>query len=203
MPQANAPPSEGIFGDPVITTAAFRGEVRTEWQTQVDDDDRKMVLLEDFEFLADDSADGRWIAARGQSVDGASIPSVLWSFVGSPFVGNYRRASVIHDVYCSHNGLPPVERARRTSAAVHRVFFLAMLKDRTSLRQACLMYAAVALFGPTWDPNGNRRVAQEGIMSPTDVEKYRGAVNDFLNGPVPLTLPALATKLAESLGFPE
>ena len=194
--------SEGLFGDPLIRMAGFQGEVRTEWQVQRDDDDRKMVLTEDFEYLTDDSATGRWIAKEGQEVDGASIPSVLWSFVGSPFVGNYRRASVIHDVYCAHNGLPPGEITRRSSAAVHRVFFFAMLRDRTPLRQACLMYAAVALFGPTWDKSGNRQPSKAGIMSPNEVEKYKGAIDDFFNAGVPVSVPALADELARDFGFP-
>ena len=33
----------------------------------------------------------------GFITDGASIPKIFWSFIGSPFTGLYRRAALIHD----------------------------------------------------------------------------------------------------------
>ena len=39
-----------------------------------------------------------WIAPAGSVIDGASIPRALWSFMGGPFEGKYRNASVLHDV---------------------------------------------------------------------------------------------------------
>lgn len=33
----------------------------------------------------------------GFTTDGASIPRIFWSFIGSPFTGLYRRAALIHD----------------------------------------------------------------------------------------------------------
>src|SRR5438034_3210995 len=72
----------------------FQGTVATEWL----DDGRRMRLLQDFRFLEPDSTE--WIAPRDSSIDGASIPQVFWSFIGGPFEGRYRNASVVHDVAC-------------------------------------------------------------------------------------------------------
>lgn len=33
----------------------------------------------------------------GFLTDGASIPKIFWSFIGSPFTGLYRRAALTHD----------------------------------------------------------------------------------------------------------
>ena len=65
---------------------------------------------------------------------------------GSPFVGKYRRASVIHDVAC-------VERTQ-PHQLVHHAFYEAMLCDRVPTSKAKLMYVTVRDLGPRWDENG-------------------------------------------------
>ena len=119
----------------------FIGQVETLW-VQNKDKDRYMVLLADFSYM---DPEGRvWLAERGKMIDGASIPSPLWGpSLGSPFVGDYRRASVIHDVACDDRVL--------TSNDVHRMFYLAMLCDGVRKSKAQLMYAAVRVFGPQWN----------------------------------------------------
>ena len=74
-------------------------------------------------------------------MDGASIPRFFWRFIGSPFIGRYRRASVIHDVHCNLKC--------HSSAQVHRVFYEMMLK-------AWAMWLAVRLFGPRFKGRLNR-----------------------------------------------
>src|SRR5262249_6815699 len=88
--------------DPVTTRefGAFQGAVTTRWL----DDGRRMELLEDFVYV--DPSGVRWNAPRTSKIDGASIPAPLWTFVGSPFTGCYRRASVVHDVGC-HQRMKP------------------------------------------------------------------------------------------------
>ena len=73
----------------------FENDVVTIWLTG-SDEDRDLELTRDFAFV---EPTGRWDAPAGSVVNGASIPSGLRSIIGSPFVGNYRRAAVIHDVY--------------------------------------------------------------------------------------------------------
>ena len=78
------------------STPGYEGVVLTEWLR----DGRTMKLLEDFAYV--DAAGKRWLAKKGLSVDGASIPRALW-WSGGPYEGTYREASVVHDVYCAEN----------------------------------------------------------------------------------------------------
>lgn len=119
----------------------FIGDVKTQWLK----DGRKMKLLEDFQFI--DPSGKQWLAKKGESVDGASIPKILWTSVGSPLVGKYRRATVLHDVECVHR--------REPHTMVHRMLYDAMLADGTSKAKAKKIYMAVIMFGPRWDENGD------------------------------------------------
>ncbi|MCP9842014.1 DUF1353 domain-containing protein [Synechococcus sp. J7-Johnson] len=76
----------------------FSGEPSTRWMTEIGSD-RKMQLLEDFAFTDPDGF--AWEVPSGYEVDGASIPKALWSLVGSPYTGDYRRASIVHDKACN------------------------------------------------------------------------------------------------------
>lgn len=119
----------------------FLGEVEALWLS----DGRKMRLLKEISFK--DSEERIWTAPEGSVIDGASIPRELWSMIGSPFVGKFRRASVIHDVAC-------VERSQPYEL-VHHMFLEAMLCDGVKKGKANIMYFAVRDFGPRWDEDGN------------------------------------------------
>ena len=83
-----------------MSKTKFIGEVEARWLS----DGRKMRLLKDITFI--DSKNREWKAPAGSVIDGASIPRELWAMTGSPFVGKYRRASVIHDVACVERTQP-------------------------------------------------------------------------------------------------
>lgn len=118
----------------------FIGEVEARWLVEVGAD-RQMELLAPFAFK--DSEEFIWQASKGDKVDGASIPEVVWSkIVGTPFIGDYRRASVVHDVAC--------KKHIRSSKQAHHMFYEAMLEDGTDPRRALLFYMAVRVFGPKW-----------------------------------------------------
>lgn len=119
---------------------SFQGTVKTEWVEA----DRQMRLLEDFAYL--DAAGEEWRAPAGSLIDGASIPRVLWSAVGSPFTGEYRQASVVHDVACASRSRPWQD--------VHRMFYNACRAGGVGEKKAKIMYAAVHRFGPRWSANG-------------------------------------------------
>ena len=51
-------------------------------------------LVEDFSVQVDDLL---LTAQAGMLTDGASIPRFFWRFIGSPLMGKYRRAVIIHD----------------------------------------------------------------------------------------------------------
>jgi Protein of unknown function (DUF1353) len=114
----------------------FVGRLITEWL----DDGRNMRLIQRFGF--EDAKKSVWAVPPGTVVNGASIPPVFWSFIGSPFGDKYRKASVIHDHYC--------ETRTRASDKVHRVFYEAMLAAGVGRSKAWIMYQAVLQFGPNW-----------------------------------------------------
>jgi hypothetical protein len=125
----------------MIMSPRFEGNVDVRWLVE-DGEDRKLQLLADFSFL--DSTGFKWEAKADDVIDGASIPEAIWSeIVGTPYIGDYRRASVVHDVAC--------EKKIKTSRDAHRMFYEAMLADGTPEARALLFYTAVRLFGPQWE----------------------------------------------------
>lgn len=114
----------------------FIGDVVAKWLAN---SSREMQLVQDFAFV--DSAGVYWQASKGDVVNGASIPRLFWVW-GSPFVGLYRRASVIHDVYC--------KKRLKTSEQTHKVFYEMCLADGVGKIKAKLMYQAVKLGGGKW-----------------------------------------------------
>lgn len=131
---------------PFTVYAGFEGEVIVKWcheECHGEDQDgyRKMELMESFSYTGPNKK--KWIVPRGAIVDGASIPRVLWSIVGSPYTGNYRDASVIHDYYC--------DTKTESWEDTHRMFYDAMLDSKVSIARAKLMYGAVYAAGPRWE----------------------------------------------------
>ncbi len=121
----------------------FEGEVITKWLQDDGQKDRTMELMADFSYV--DPSGKRWLAAKGRKIDGASIPSALWTgTLGSPYVGNYRRATVLHDIGCDDKTEP--------HQAVHSMFYDAMRCDSVSSLKATIMYRAVNKYGPKWGP---------------------------------------------------
>ena len=104
------------------------------------DEGRRMKLLCDYGYV--DGAGIEWPVKEGATVDGASIPQLLWGIVGGPFEQAYRNASVVHDWYCAIRTRP--------WESVHRMFFEAMLDSHVSPGKAKLMYLAVRYAGPRW-----------------------------------------------------
>lgn len=102
--------------------------------------DEELQLLAPFSYR--DKYGKLWVARTGDIVNGASIPRPFWTIIGSPLIGDYRMATVIHDVYC--------ERKNRSSKRVHAVF-CEMLKDlRVPPIKRYLIGRAVKWFGPRW-----------------------------------------------------
>jgi Protein of unknown function (DUF1353) len=122
-----------------LASAHFEGRVVVEWLSNVTPE-RDMRLLEPFAFV--DDAGKRWHVPAGAIINGASIPQSLWSLAGSPYTGNYRRASVVHDYYCDKRSEPWEQ--------VHRMFYAAMIAGGVSELQAKVYYAAVYAGGPRW-----------------------------------------------------
>ncbi len=124
----------------------FEGEVVASW----DADGRLMTLREDFAYV--DPAGRRWLAPAGTVVDGASIPRLFWTVIGSPFSGRYRNASVVHDIEC--------DEMREPWQDVHRMFYEACRAGGVEEAQAKIMYYAVYHFGPRWELIAENMVEQ-------------------------------------------
>ena len=96
-------------------------------------------------------ADGsQWIAPAGILTDGASIPPLFVSFIGSPRSKQFMNAATVHDSYCaeSNRNGPYYHTARWQK--VHHMFYDGLRASGTSPIKAKIMYAAVYLGGPRW-----------------------------------------------------
>ena len=114
----------------------FSGDPQATWLTEDGTQDRNMKLLRDFSFADPDTKP--WPAPAGSVVDGASIPRALWTIVGSPYTGDYRRASVVHDVACVEAGSDKKKRR-----AADRMFFHACRAGGCSIWQSIVLYLGV------------------------------------------------------------
>ena len=114
----------------------YTAHVEARWEN----DGRSMTLLSELRYVDPDGV--VWIAPAGSQVDGASIPRSLWSFMGGPFEGRYRNASVLHDVaYDQH--IRPWQQC-------DRMFYNAMRCSGVSAAEAKTMYFALYRFGRHW-----------------------------------------------------
>ena len=114
----------------------YSGTIDTRW----DANGRTMTLLNELHYT--DPKGVVWIAPAGSVIDGASIPRALWSFMGGPFEGKYRNASVLHDVAYDERSRPPKE--------VDRMFYNAMRCSGVSALEAKTMYYSLLRFGRHW-----------------------------------------------------
>lgn len=114
----------------------FSGAPVTQWNP----DGRSMTLLNELRYT--DPKGFTWIAPAGSVVDGASIPRSLWSFMGGPFEGKYRNASVLHDVaYDQHD---------RPWEDCDRMFYNAMRCSGVGTVEAKTMFYSLYRFGRHW-----------------------------------------------------
>jgi hypothetical protein len=118
-----------------MSNGQFSGNPKTEWLTSAIIPDREMKLLEDFFY--DDPSGRRWDANAGSVVNGASIPTALWATVGSPYTGDYRCASIVHDVACNDPAIPRKD--------ADKMFYFACLAGGCSLSQARVLYIGVRI----------------------------------------------------------
>jgi hypothetical protein len=132
-----------------MSNGSFSGEPRTLWLTE-GGDDRDMRVLEPFSYI--DPSGTRWNAPVDSIIDGASIPRALWTLVGSPYTGDYRRASIVHDVACDLAGGNSAMRR-----AADRMFYHGCRAGGCSVRQSIILYLGVRIgailpFVPQWAP---------------------------------------------------
>ena len=114
----------------------YSGDPVVKWNS----DGRTMTLMTELSYT--DPHGVIWDAPAGSVTDGASIPRYLWSIMGGPFEGQYRNASILHDVaYEKHN---------RPWQDCDRMFYNAMRCSGVSGVEAKTMYYALYKFGHHW-----------------------------------------------------
>ncbi|MCF6198135.1 MAG: DUF1353 domain-containing protein [Hyphomicrobiaceae bacterium] len=134
----------------------FIGKVVVSWV----DNGVDMQLIEKFSYVSPKSQEwesANWDVPPGTVTNGASIPAWLWTPLGSPFVGKYRRAAVVHDYF--------TETKSRPSKRVHYMFYTASLAGGSTERTAKYMYGALLAFGDKWNGSGNK--VSESLASAT------------------------------------
>jgi Protein of unknown function (DUF1353) len=119
----------------------FSDDPLTIWLTGVGPD-RDMVMDRDFWFI--DRYGKRWEAPKGEKIDGASIPRALWTLVGSPYTGHYRRASIVHDIACRQAGSNSQLRRK-----ADLMFYDACREGECTIQQATILYIGVRI-GAEW-----------------------------------------------------
>ena len=80
-----------------------------------------------------------WEAKAARTIDGASIPRVLWTIVGSPYTGCYRKASVVHDVACED------AETKKDRKKADKMYFFACRRGGCSLAEAIVQYLGVRI----------------------------------------------------------
>lgn len=100
-----------------------------------------MILEEEFFYIDKDQK--KWVVPKYGELNGATIPRVLWSIIGSPFVGSYRRASVVHDYFVGEGNNPDVTYQERREA--DKMFFRACRTDGCSWSFAAKLYIGVSV----------------------------------------------------------
>ena len=114
----------------------YSGYVEARWEN----DGRTMTLLSELRYT--DPKGVIWVAPAGSVVDGASIPRSLWTFMGGPFEGKYRNASVLHDV--------SYDQKSRPWQVCDEMFYNAMRCSGVSAVDAGMMYYGLRRFGHHW-----------------------------------------------------
>lgn len=99
-------------------------------------DKKDYKLLEDITV----SVNGYEITIKdGFVFDGASIPQFMWSFVGSPFTGDYTVAALVHDALYRSNFF-----SRKNA---DKIFLALMEQDGVSFYKRRAMYLGVRFGG--------------------------------------------------------
>ena len=153
--------------------AHFSGYPLTRWKG-----DRLMILEEEFFYVDKDQK--KWFVPKCSELNGATIPRVLWSIIGSPYVGPYRRASVVHDYFVGEGNNPDVTYQKRREA--DKMFFRACRTDGCSWSFAAKLYIGVSI--GSWSSKKELKQARFNkemeLMEMRDDELIEAKYNDVI-----------------------
>lgn len=121
--------------------AGFLGKVAVEWDDGDAFNRHRVMLLADFGFQ--DRNGRQWIAKRGAVLDGSSFAPLFEKLAGYPFVGEHRRAALLHDYFSQ--GL------EQDWKAVRRMYYEALIAEGMSDQQAKTDYAVAMATAERWE----------------------------------------------------
>jgi len=156
----------------------YSGYPETRW----DPNGRTMTLLNELRYT--DPQGVVWIAPAGSKVDGASIPRSLWTFMGGPFEGKYRNASVLHDVAYDQKKKPPED--------CDRMFYNAMRCSGVSALEAKTMYYSLLRLGHHW----KFPIKRAKKVKPSELAEQAGP--EIVGEAIPRAVPATAADIDEA-----
>lgn len=138
-----------------------------------------MKLLAPFWYV--DWSGRRW-ETDSNPIDGASIPRALWTAIGSPYTGRYRRASIVHDTACR----TATTGAQRKTA--DKMFYQACRDGGCTRRQATILYIGVRIGAILDGPRLNRdeRLEPQAEESAEDRER-QALLSEVANDPMVVT----------------
>jgi len=125
--------------------SGFTGTVAVEWDDTDIFNRHKVRLLDDFGFV--DSGGKQWMAHKGAELDGASFPPLVQQMVGYPFVGEQRRAGLLHDYFA--------KTLTQDWKAVRRMYYEALLAEGHGETEAKTAYAVLYAAGMRWEVKGS------------------------------------------------
>lgn len=145
----------------------FKGKVQVEWLD--DKEGRDMKLIQPFSYK--DNAGKIWQVPIGTIINGASIPQYLWTFLGSPYVGKYRKASVIHDYFWK-------DEASENQELVDLMFREAAKAEGAT--NSALLYAGVRCCGRSWRFFGRKFALRKVLVQRATNQRICTKLNDRL-----------------------
>lgn len=107
---------------------SFKGNYDTRAYTS-----RTVITLADLSYTTNEGV--THTVLKGFITDGASIPRIFWSLIGSPFTGLYRKPSLVHDKFYA------TQKVTRKYA--DRIFLEGMKDEGVSWWRRKTMYFAV------------------------------------------------------------
>lgn len=117
----------------------FIGKPLTTWNSEYG-----LQLVEDFGYV--DQNGKIWLAAKGTYLSGCSIPKPLWSRIGSPFLGSFRKACIVHNNYIGTQPSPFCDINQRRKADA--MFYHASKHCGCGNRLSSILYICASI--STW-----------------------------------------------------
>lgn len=125
------------WGDGCSRFGRYAGRIQTVWEPGIG----KFRAVRAVTFI--EPCGKRWAVPANAVFTGESIPGFLWLAIGSPLTGLFQDATLFHDYFCATRTEP--------AAAVHAMFYDALLASGVATWTAAKFYYGVKLGGPSWD----------------------------------------------------